>query len=101
MPRRMKDMEPQATGGAIWTAGEAASAETRRAVKEHGGFAPFHEGYGVLQEEVEELWAEIKINSDSRSRRRIRAEAIQVAAMAIEIAAIASMEREDTDDNQD
>ena len=95
MPRRMKDMEPKATGAAIWTAGEVASAETRRAVEEHGGFASFHEGYGVLQEEVEELWAEIKLNGASRSRRRVHDEAIQVAAMAIEIAAIASMERDE------
>jgi len=36
-----------------------------------------HEGYAILLEEVEELWADIKANKDPR------AEAIQVAAMAI------------------
>lgn len=48
--------------------------------------APFHschEGYAVLQEEVEELWAEVKKRGSIRSRELMRAEAIQVAAMAV------------------
>ena len=37
------------------------------AVTEHGGFHSAHEGYAVLLEEVEELWAEIKINPKNRT----------------------------------
>ncbi len=40
-----------------------------------------HEGFAVLQEEVDELWTEVKVRT--KSRERMRAEAIQVAAMAI------------------
>ena len=94
MAERTKDMEPQATPGSLWTAGEVASAEARRAVEEHHGFASFHEGYAVLKEEVEELWDEIKLKAANRSRKRIHDEAIQVAAMALEIAAIASTTRD-------
>ena len=94
MAERVKDMEPKATAGIIWTVGEAAGAAARQAIAEHGGFASFHEGYAVLKEEVEELWAEIKANGANRDRRRIHDEAIQVAAMALEIAAIASISRD-------
>jgi len=44
-------------------------------------FNSAHEGYAVLLEEVDELWDEIKANP--QDRRRMRAEAIQVAAMAM------------------
>ena len=43
-------------------------------------FSSPHEGYGVLLEEVDELWYDIKTN---QSPARQRKEAIQVAAMAI------------------
>ena len=46
-------------------------------------FPPFrspHEGYGVLLEEVDELWDAIKSNDSLAAQR---GEAIQVAAMAI------------------
>lgn len=45
-------------------------------------FPPFnsaHEGYGVLLEEVDELWAEVKRNYPQGARE----EAVQVAAMAV------------------
>lgn len=92
--RRMKDMEPKATDAAIRDAADLALTEVLAAVRANEGFASFHEGYGVLTEEVEELWDEIKVKRATRSRGRIHDEAIQVAAMAIEIAAIASMERD-------
>lgn len=38
-----------------------------------------HEGYGILKEEVDEMWDDIKVNNLEGARK----EAIQVAAMAI------------------
>ena len=52
-------------------------------------FPPFntaHEGYAVLLEEVDELWAEIKKKQGSEGRpEAIRKEAVQVAAMALRL----------------
>lgn len=48
-------------------------------------FPPFnsaHEGFSILAEEVDELWDEVKKGSKG-SPSDLRAEAIQVAAMAI------------------
>lgn len=53
--------------------------EFDRATKKFGSFNTNHEGYAVLLEEVDELWHEVKHGS----YRYARAEAIQVAAMAI------------------
>ncbi len=44
---------------------------------------------GVLFEELDELWDEIKLKPDDRDLDQIRTEAVQVAAVAAEIAAIA------------
>lgn len=49
-------------------------------------FPPFnsaHEGFAVLDEERDELWEEVKGNKRDGAYNRMRAEAIQVAAMAI------------------
>jgi hypothetical protein len=49
-------------------------------------FKPFnsaHEGYAVIKEELEELWGEIKKRRSIRSRDVMRAEAVQVGAMAL------------------
>ena len=45
-----------------------------------------HEGYGVLLEEVEELWAHVKTKQKNRDLAAMRKEAIQVAAMALRFA---------------
>lgn len=45
-------------------------------------FHSTHEGYGVLKEEVDELWDVIKSDGP---KNRLRSESIQVAAMAIRI----------------
>lgn len=49
-------------------------------------FPPFnsaHEGFAVLKEEVDELWDEVKGHDGPERSRRMREEAVQVAAMAI------------------
>ena len=42
----------------------------------------FHEGYAVILEELDELWAEIKKQGPKRNRAKILGELVQVAAMA-------------------
>jgi len=42
-----------------------------------------HEAYAVLLEEVDELWDHVKTNQKRRDLPSMRAEAIQVAAMAV------------------
>ena len=58
--------------------------EIQRARQQHNPMRGAHEGYAVLLEEVEELWAEVK--DRRRNIPAMRAEAIQVAAMAIAFA---------------
>jgi len=55
--------------------------ELRRATSDYGTFASCHEGYAVILEELDELWAEIKANSGTT--HRATSEAVQTAAMAI------------------
>ena len=61
--------------------------ELHQAEKKFPAFHSAHEGYAVLLEEVDELWDIVKLNPQERStedtRRMLRAEAIQVAAMAL------------------
>ena len=53
--------------------------EYDRATKKFGEFNSTHEGYAIIQEELDELWDAVKKNDIEDSRK----EAIQVAAMAI------------------
>jgi hypothetical protein len=57
--------------------------ELLQAQQNYPTFNTAHEGYAILLEEVEELWEEIKHRPRTRSISRMRAEAIQIAAMAI------------------
>jgi hypothetical protein len=50
------------------------------ASEKFGPFNSAHEGYAVIKEEVDELWDAIKSNQSSGAQR---AEAVQIAAMAI------------------
>ncbi|MBC9913142.1 hypothetical protein [Chitinophaga varians] len=61
---------------------EAIDDELSKAKAKHGEnpFHSPHEGFAVLKEEVDELWDEVKKDSD---RETMKKEAIQVAAMAI------------------
>ncbi len=56
-------------------------AELERATALHGPMSSPHEGYAVLQEKVDELWEEVK--ATPQDEEKMRAEAVQVAAMAI------------------
>lgn len=62
-----------------------ASAELSRAIGTHGSMRGMHEGYAVILEELDELWDEIKKRNPDK--KRARAEAIQVAAMALRFVA--------------
>jgi len=63
-----------------------AMTEARRAAELFKPFNSAHEGYAVLLEEVDELWEEVRKNLKTRSKKRMREEAIQVAAMGIRFA---------------
>lgn len=56
-----------------------ATVEAARAIEKFKPFNSSHEGYAVLKEEVDEMWAAIKQNDLEHARK----EAIQVAAMAL------------------
>jgi hypothetical protein len=55
--------------------------ELERATSEHGPFASAHEAYGVITEEYEELWDEIKEGNSATDRAA--SEAVQLGAMAL------------------
>lgn len=57
--------------------------ELGRAMVNYPPFSSAHEGYAVLLEEVDELWAEVKKSPKNRDMKAMREEAIQVAAMAM------------------
>ena len=58
--------------------------EMEESVLKYGAFHSFHEAYGVLKEEVDELWDEIIMRELDYDK--IYQEAIELAAMAIKIA---------------
>lgn len=57
--------------------------ELDRALRKHGKMASAHEGYAVILEELDELWDEIKVRQSKRRPKKMKREAIQVAAMAM------------------
>lgn len=64
--------------------------ELIRAMNIHGTFVDFHHGWGVISEEMHELFLEICRKDDMQNPRRIFAEAVQVAAMAAKVAMLAT-----------
>jgi hypothetical protein len=63
---------------------EEVHAELRRARELHPNPQnSAHEGYAVIWEEVEELWADVKKKRSPERTAAMREEAIQVAAMAV------------------
>lgn len=53
--------------------------ELNRATRRYGPMTSPHEAYGIIKEEVDEMWDEIKQNNYLRARD----EALQVAAMCV------------------
>jgi NTP pyrophosphatase (non-canonical NTP hydrolase) len=45
----------------------------------------FHEAYGILLEEVEEFWDEVKKNEGEQNKQMLTLEILQVATVAIRI----------------
>ena len=61
--------------------------ERRVSQEMFGDFASMHEAYGVLAEEVSELFDAVKLKQQVPERKRMIAkEAIQIAAVALRIA---------------
>jgi len=61
-------------------------AEVRRASSLWPAFNSPHEGFAILLEEIDELKAHVWMNQKRRDVAAMRAEAIQVAAMAVRFA---------------
>ena len=57
--------------------------ELRTASNKFKPFASPHEGFAIIKEEVDELWDEVKKQYTARTSENMRAEAKQIAAMAI------------------
>lgn len=57
--------------------------ELEDATAKHGEFHSAHEGYAVLLEETEELWAQVKLKRSQRDKANMRKECIQIAAMSV------------------
>lgn len=66
---------------------DATVAEANAAQEKYGDFASMHEAYGVLAEEVDEFFDAVRMRQRLPDRpRMLRAEAIQIAAVALRIA---------------
>lgn len=57
--------------------------EVKEAKEAYPRFHSAHEGYAILAEEVDELWAHVKVKQGKRDIVAMRKEAVQVAAMAV------------------
>jgi hypothetical protein len=57
--------------------------EYKGATQKFGAFHSAHEGYAVILEELDELKDEVFKQHDQRTKERLRAEAKQVATMAL------------------
>lgn len=65
---------------------DAAIAEATQAMSNWPPMNSAHEGYGVLFEEVDELWDWVKTKQKNRDLGAMKKEAIQIAAMALRFA---------------
>ena len=81
----MDNAKQSSVGGPERITGEVI-AEFSRACCKYPPFNSAHEGYAILLEEVEELWAEVMKKGYARNPVNMRQEAIQIAAMAMRFA---------------
>lgn len=63
-----------------------AAAELARAQAKYPAMHSAHEAYAVLLEEIEEVWALVKVKQANHDHAAMRAELVQVAAMAARFA---------------
>lgn len=57
-------------------------AELRVARTKHGPMSSHHEAYAVILEELDEYWEEVRKRRSERDPQAMRAELVQIAAMA-------------------
>lgn len=74
-------------GGELGEATKDAFTEAMEASKHWPEMNSAHEGFAVLAEELDELWAHVKTNQKKRDLPAMRKEAVQVAAMALRFVA--------------
>ena len=60
--------------------------EMLSATDKYGGFNSAHEAYGVILEELEEFWDEVKKKRKLRNTENMRKELVQTAAMCMKAA---------------
>ena len=75
--------DPERFNAIRLVAAEVAS-EVSQAMNKFPAFHSAHEGWAFLKEEVDELWDEVKKKRKIRDHEKLRYEAIQCAAMAIQ-----------------
>lgn len=75
---RLRSLEDGAASDAL--------AEITKVRSKYKPFNSAHEAYGVLAEEVNEFWDEVKKRRTLRNPQRMREELIQIAAVAIRAA---------------
>lgn len=64
---------------------EKVSEECQKALKKHGPTKSLHEGYGILMEEVDEFWDEVKLKPENRNIKNIKLELVQIASTCMKI----------------
>lgn len=70
-------------------------AEYRDVVAEHGPlYHSAHEGYGVMAEEFDELWDEVKKKRKNRDLSNMIGECVQIASCALKMALTMSKAKE-------
>ncbi len=60
--------------------------EMLSATDKYGGFNSAHEAYGVILEELDEFWDEVKKKRSKRDTKNMRRELVQTAAMCMKAA---------------
>lgn len=69
-----------------------------KSMQEYGNFLSLHDGYGILLEEKDELWDEIKRKPKDLSLLDVYKEAKHVAAMALKMMLFVKLLQEQDND---